>query len=75
MSEEQQEEARRDAEENPDVITVVDRNGNTNETKIEQIEDINMNTNNNQNEEITTRKSSRIKSSNPIIRSGITITH
>ena len=43
MTEEQLEEARETAEENPDTITVVDRNGNTDATKIEQIE--NMNTN------------------------------
>ena len=58
MSEEQQEETRRDAHENPDELTVVDRNGNTHSIKIEQIKDINMNANNNQNK-ITKRKHSR----------------
>ena len=38
LTEEQLEEARETAEENPDTKTVVDRNGNTDSIKIEQIE-------------------------------------
>ena len=55
MTAEQEEEFRRDPEENPDLITVTDRNGNTNSIKTKQIEDININTNQNHNK-ITTPK-------------------
>ena len=58
-------------EKDPNVITITDRNGNTNLIKIEQIENTNQNTNN----EPTTRKSSSIKTVNPIIRFGNPITH
>ena len=66
MTEEQLEEARETAEENSDTITVVDRNGNTELIKIEQIENININTN--YKNEPTIRKSTRIKTTNPILR-------
>ena len=58
-------------EEDPNVITVPDKNGNTDLLKKEQIENTNQNTNN----ESTTRKSSRIKTVNPIIRFGNPILH
>ena len=74
MTAEQKEEFTREPEETPDVITVTDRNGNTNSTKTEQIEDINTNTNENHNK-ITTRNSSRINSANPIIGYGFPITY
>ena len=51
-------------EEHPNITTVTDKNGNT--ASIEQIENTNRNTNN----ELTTRKSSRIKNVIPIIRYG-----
>ena len=74
MTAEQEEEFRQEPDENPEAITVTDRNGNTNSIKTEQIEDININTNEN-HKKITTRKHSRIKSANPIIRYGNPITH
>ena len=52
LTQEQQIETPETADENCDTITVVDRNGNTDSIKIEQIENINMNTN---NENETTR--------------------
>ena len=53
-------------EEDPDVITVTDKNGNTDLIKIEKIEYTNQNNNN----EPTTRKSARNGTVNPIIRYG-----
>ena len=57
--------------EDPNVITVTNKNGNTDSIKIEQIENTNQNTNN----EPTTRMSSRIKTVNPKLRYGNPITH
>ena len=62
MTEEQPEEARETAEEKPDTITVVDRNGNADSIKIEQIENININKN--YVNEPATQKSSRVKNNN-----------
>ena len=73
MTEEQLEEARETAEENPDSITVVDRNGNTDSINIEQIENININAN--YENEPAIRKPTRIKTTNPIIRYGNPMTH
>ena len=56
------------------IQMLVDRNGNTNLEQTEEIEVINLITNNNQNK-ITTRKTSRIKSTNPITRYGNPMTH
>ena len=58
-------------EEDPNVITVTDKIGNTDLIKNEQIENTNKSTNN----EPTTRKSSRIETVNPIIRFVNPITH
>ena len=58
-------------EDDPNIITVTDKNGNTGLKKIEQMEITNQNTNN----EMKTRKSARIKTVNPIIRYGNSITH
>ena len=71
MTEEQLEEARGTAEGNPDTIPVVDRNGNTDSMKIEQIENINTIYEN----EPAIRKSTRIKTTNPILRYGNPIPH
>ena len=72
MTEELLEEARETAEENPDTITVVDRNGNTDSMKIEQLE----NTNKHKlRKEPTIQKSTRVKRTNPILRYGNPITH
>ena len=60
-------EARPTAEDNSNTITVVDRNGNTDSTKIEMIENVNINEN--QNEPIV-RNSTRLRSANPIHRYG-----
>ena len=72
MTEEQLQEARETAED-PDTITLVDRNGNTNSIKNEQRENININAN--YENELTIRKSTRIKTTNPILRYGKPITH
>ena len=73
MTEEQLEKAGETAEENQDTITVVERNGNTESKKIEQTENININTNYENQPAI--RKSTRIKTTNPILRYGNPITH
>ena len=73
MTEEQLEEAREKAEENTDSITVVDKNGNTDSIKIEQIENINIDTN--YENEPAIQKSTRIKTTNPILRYGNPIPH
>ena len=57
--------------EDPNVMTVTDKNGNTDVIKIEQIENTNQNTNN----EPTTRKTSRFETGNPIKRYGNPATH
>ena len=56
--------------EDPNVITVTEKNCKTDLIKIEQIE----HTNQNNNDEATTRKSSRLKIVNPITRFGNPIT-
>ena len=73
MTEEQLEAARETAEENPNTIAVVDRNGNTDSIKIERIENIYINTN--YENEPAIRKSMRMKITNPILRYGNPITH
>ena len=70
-SEETQHNTTLTTEEDPNVITEMDKIGNTDLRKIEQTE----NTNQNTNHELTTRKSSRIKTSNPLIRYGNPTTH
>ena len=60
--------ARPTTEDNPNVITVVDQNGNTDLLKTENIEQTD-----NQNEQ-NSRKSTRLRSTNPINRYGIPIT-
>ena len=60
--------ARPTTEEDPNVITVVDQNGNTDAIKSENIEP-----NENQNEQ-NIRKSTRLNSTNPINRYGNPIT-
>ena len=57
-------------EDDPKTITVTDKNGNADLIKIEQIENTNQNTNN-----LTTRKSTRIKTINPILRYCNPVTH
>ena len=70
MKQQQLDEARHAIDENPDVITVIDRNGNTNSIKTEPIDNIHLNETNNQPETNT----SRLKSRNPINRYGNPIT-
>ena len=60
--------ARPTTEDDPNVITVVDQNGNNNLIETENIEQIE-----NQNEQ-SIRKSTRLRSANPIIRHGNPIT-
>ena len=67
------EEARQSAEENANVITVADRNSDTDSIKKDQIATLTY-TNNNNNK-IVTRKSSRIRSANPMLRCGSPITY
>ena len=59
MTQKQLERTGETAEENPDTITVVDRNGNTDSLKFKQTGDRNINTNN--DNETTTQKSTRKK--------------
>ena len=65
MTPEPQEKARLKIEENPNIFTVVDRNGNTESIKVEHLDNININDIINQ-PQTSTRKSSRLKSTNPI---------
>ena len=65
MTPEQLEEAGHTIKENPNVITVVDRNGNTDIMEAEIIESINLKETDNENETIF-RNSSRLKSNNPV---------
>ena len=60
-------------EDDHNAITVIDRNGNTDLIKIERTENTNLNINN--DNETTTRKPTRIKTANPIIRHGNPIPH
>ena len=58
-------------EDDPNIITVTDKNGSTDLMRIEQLENPDQNINN----EKTTRNSTRIKTVNPIIRYGNPIKH
>ena len=67
MTPQQLAEARHTIVEKPNIIRVVDRNGNTDSIKTEQIDNLNNNEINNQ-PHTNTRKSSRLRSTNPTNR-------
>ena len=61
--------------EDPTTITIVDNNGNENQIKTEIIEIPNTNETNNNNNNNQIRRSSKIRSNNPIVRFGNPLTH
>ena len=74
MNEQQLEQALETINENPTTTTIIDNNGNENyiKTEINEITKTNeINSNNNQ----PIRRSSRLRTNNPIVRFGIPLTH
>ena len=73
MNEPQLEQAIETITENPTTTTIVDSTGNENQIKTEIIEIPNTNELDNKNQQF--RRSSRLRSNNPIIRFGNPLTH